>query len=179
MKELWHDVYLENDAVMVGLGEAVYGAGKDNKIVAYVTLSTGVGGCRIVDGKPDPTVYSFEPGNMIVGGLDGKPEYLENIISGSAIEEKYGVGSSELTDQKAWEDIAEQTSIGLNNIAVMWSPNVIVLGGSVPQKLDFSRVNDHLRVHCRIYPEVPKVIKEDLGDEGGLYGALAYLRHLP
>ncbi len=179
MKELWHDVYLENDAVMVGLGEAVYGAGKDNKIVAYVTLSTGVGGCRIVDGKPDPTVYSFEPGNMIVGGLDGKPEYLENIISGSAIEEKYGVGPSELTDQKAWEDIAEQTSIGLNNIAVMWSPNVIVLGGSVPQKLDFSRVNDHLRVHCRIYPEVPKVIKEDLGDEGGLYGALAYLRHLP
>ena len=179
MKELWGDVYLENDAVMVALGEAVYGAGKGKSIVAYITLSTGVGGCRITNGKPDPTVYSFEPGNMIVEGINGKPEYLENIISGSAIEKRYGVGPFELTDTKAWDEIAELTAVGLNNVAVMWSPDVIVLGGSVPQKIDFSRVNDHLRVHCKIYPEVPKVIKEDLGDQGGLYGALAYLKHLP
>ena len=33
---------------MVGLGEAVHGAGRGNCIVMYMTISTGVGGARIV-----------------------------------------------------------------------------------------------------------------------------------
>ena len=33
------------------LGEAVFGAGKDGRIVAYLTVSTGVGGGLIIDNK--------------------------------------------------------------------------------------------------------------------------------
>ena len=179
MKDLWGDVYIDNDCVMVGLGEAVYGGGKDHRIVAYITLSTGVGGCRITAGKVDETVYSFEPGNMIVPGYDGEIDVMENVVSGSAIEKRYGVSPFDLEDPKAWEEISENVAIGLNNVAVMWSPDVIVLGGSVPQRINFDIVNEYLKMHCKIYPEVPPVVKAEIDEQGGLYGALAYLKKLP
>ena len=179
MQEMWGDVYLENDAALVGLGEAVYGAGKGSKIVAYVTLSTGVGGCRIVDGKIDPVHYGFEPGNMFVIGNQNEHEHLENLISGTAIQKKYGVSPFDLTDDTAWSEIEEMVSIGLNNIVVMWSPDVVVLGGSVPQKINFENLNSKLRQLCKIYPDLPDVKLAAIDEQGGLYGGLAYLRNLP
>src|ERR1700722_17641002 len=44
-------VHVLNDTAQVGLGEAIYGAGKGANIVVYVTVSTGATGVRIVDGK--------------------------------------------------------------------------------------------------------------------------------
>ena len=108
MKEHFGDaVYLENDAALDGLGEAVYGAGKGKSIVGYITLSTGIGGVRITDGRIDKTAYSFEPGNMIISDKNGKLEYFENLASGSAIEKKYGHLPTELADEMAWEEITE------------------------------------------------------------------------
>jgi len=178
MKEAWGDVYIENDCVMDGLGEAVHGAGKGNKIVAYITLSTGVGGCRITNGRADEAVFSFEPGNMLISGPDGQ-DYLENIVSGTAIEKKYGVTPFELTDENAWDEISKYVAVGLNNVAVMWSPNIIVLGGSVPQRINFDKVNEYLKIQCKIYPEVPLVKIAAIDELGGLYGALAYIQKLP
>ena len=40
--------YIENDAALAGLGEALRGGGRGFEIVAYITVSTGVGGARIV-----------------------------------------------------------------------------------------------------------------------------------
>ncbi len=179
MRELWGEVYLENDAALVGLGEAVYGAGKGYRIVAYVTLSTGVGGCRITNGKIDESVYSFEPGNMLISAKSGEVEYLEKLISGTAIQQKYGKLPNELDDEMAWEEITELLSIGLNNVGVMWSPDVIVLGGSVPQRLNFEKTNEYLKRFCRIYPEVPPVKMAQIDEKGGLFGGLAYLQKLP
>ena len=45
-KRLNAPVRLENDSVLAALGEAVRGAGKGHNIVAYYTVSTGVGGAR-------------------------------------------------------------------------------------------------------------------------------------
>ncbi len=180
MREMWgQDVFLENDAAMVGLGEAVYGAGKGFDIVSYITLSTGVGGCRITGGKIDDTEFSFEPGNMLVSGRNGTPVVLEQIVSGSAIEQYYGKNPFELDSENAWEEIAEQVAIGLNNVVVMWSPNILVLGGSVPQKINFDKVNLYLKKYCKIYPVLPKVVKASLDEKGGLYGGLARLKKLP
>jgi len=176
MKEMWGRVYLENDCVMVGLGEAVYGAGKDNSIVAYITLSTGVGGCRITDGKADVTDYGFEPGNMYISGTNEEHNHLENLISGSAIQKKYGVSPFELNDENAWREIEDILAIGLNNVTVMWSPDVIVLGGSVPQKLNFDNVRQKLAEVCKIYPTVPSVEMATIDEQGGLFGALAYIK---
>ncbi len=179
MKGMWGDVYLANDAELVGLGEAVYGAGKGKRIVVYITLSTGVGGCRIVNGKIDETHYGFEPGNMLIADGDGGQDYVERIISGNAMKEKYGKIATEVTDEKAWEEVTENLAVFLNNVSVMWSPETIILGGSVPQKLDFEKIKQALKRHLKIFPEIPEVAKAEIEELGGLYGSLAYLKNLP
>src|SRR3989344_6957641 len=55
------EVYLENDAALVGLGEANFGAGKNKNIVAFITVSTGVGGARLVNKSIDKNALGFEP----------------------------------------------------------------------------------------------------------------------
>src|SRR3989344_7879025 len=52
LEKIFHtEVFLENDAALGALGEAVAGVGKGKAIVAYLTISTGVGGARIVNGE--------------------------------------------------------------------------------------------------------------------------------
>jgi glucokinase len=44
-------IIVENDANAAGLGEYMFGAGRGSKHVIYVTISTGIGGGVIVDGR--------------------------------------------------------------------------------------------------------------------------------
>ena len=44
-------VYLGNDANLAALGEYTFGAGKDYRYLVYITVSTGVGGGVIEDGR--------------------------------------------------------------------------------------------------------------------------------
>ncbi|OHB15654.1 MAG: hypothetical protein A2431_00655 [Candidatus Zambryskibacteria bacterium RIFOXYC1_FULL_39_10] len=171
-------IYIENDAAMVGLGEANWGAGKGFDIVSYITVSTGVGGARIVDGKIDERAIGFEPGNLVMDINTGKT--LENMISGKALEEETGKHPREITDQKVWDEFARILAYGLNNIIVEWSPNVVVLGGSMitgEPAIPIYKVEEHLKEILKIYPELPVIKMGELGDFGGLYGALAYLKN--
>ena len=177
-KEFQAQIYIENDAAMVGLGEANWGAGKGFDIVSYITVSTGVGGARIVDGKIDERVIGFEPGNLVMDINTGKT--LENMISGKALQEKTGKHPREITDQKVWDEFAKILAFGLNNIIVEWSPNVVVLGGSMitgDPAIPLFKVEMHLKEILKIFPELPAIKKAELGDFGGLYGGLAYLRN--
>lgn len=79
-------VFIENDAAVVGLGEAVSGAGMGKSIVMYMTVSTGVGGARIVNGEIDEHALGFEPGTEIID----MQHTLEELVSGRAVEERFG-----------------------------------------------------------------------------------------
>lgn len=178
-------VYIENDAAMVGLGEAAYGKGKGRRVVVYLTVSTGVGGARIIDGRIDESAMGFEPGHQIIdreGALctacKSGPGYLERYISGSAIEERYKKKAAEISDPKVWEEEARLLAYGLNNTIVHWSPDIVILGGSVAGKIPLDRVRFHVRKILRIFPKLPPIERAVLGDFGGLYGALHFLRHL-
>jgi predicted NBD/HSP70 family sugar kinase len=179
-------VYLENDTAMVGLGEAVVGAGKGANIVAYVTISTGVGGVRIVHGKIDVSAYGFEPGHQIIdaGGrlressVGGQGVDFEGMISGTSLTTRYGKKPYELTEDSFWDEMARLAAYGLNNTIVHWSPDVVVLGGSMMKKIGIKveRVREHLKGILHIFPEHPRIEHSELGDLGGLHGSLAYLR---
>lgn len=182
-KSFMAPVFLENDCVLVGLGEAVYGAGKGYGIVAYITISTGVGGARIVNGRPDESAMGFEPGHQIID-FNGSfcisckaPGHLEVYISGAAFEERYGKKPYEVLDEKIWDEAARILACGLNNTIVHWSPDIVVLGGSMMKKIGIpiERVRFHLANVLKIFPKLPVVEKAVLGDIGGLYGAMAYL----
>ncbi|OHA84068.1 MAG: hypothetical protein A2937_02640 [Candidatus Yonathbacteria bacterium RIFCSPLOWO2_01_FULL_47_33b] len=176
-------IVLENDAALVGLGEAHFGAGRGNNIVAYITVSTGVGGARIIDGTIDETAVGFEPGHQIIDPdntlcpeCDGND--LEAYVSGTAIEKRYGMKPFEIHDPAVWDKLALYLAYGLNNTIVHWSPDVIVLGGSMMKDIGIPvpLVKKHLEDIMKIFPTLPAIEKAELGDFGGLYGALAYAR---
>ncbi|HWO07527.1 MAG TPA: ROK family protein [Candidatus Paceibacterota bacterium] len=147
-----------NDAGAVGLGEALSGAGKGYRIVAYLTVSTGVGGARIVDGVID---QAGGVGWTPVGDSD-----LESTISGTAVTKKFGIHPKELDSLEERTKLADVLAEGLKKIYAKWHPDVFVIGGSMiigvnPIPLD--RVRE-------LFTAVPVQIAE-LGDNGGLVGA--------
>ncbi len=172
------DIFVENDAAIVGLGEANWGAGRGFDIVAYITVSTGVGGAKIVDGQIDKRAIGFEPGKQIVD-IDSK-KTLEDMISGKALTRKTGKKPKEITDQTVWNKYAEILAVGLNNIIVEWSPDCVVLGGSMitgNPAIPLDKTEEYLKEILKIFPKLPTIKKAELGDFGGLYGALAYLKN--
>ena len=85
-------ILIENDANVAGLGEYRFGAGRGCTNMVYLTISTGVGGCAIVDGKilRGVTGTACELGHITIdwqGELCncGNIGCLESITSGIAI----------------------------------------------------------------------------------------------
>lgn len=85
--------FLENDANAAALGEFIFGSGRGRKNFIYITVSTGVGGAAIINGKlyRGNTANAFEVGHMILDpkssircncGLYGD---VESLCSGTAI----------------------------------------------------------------------------------------------
>lgn len=176
-------VFLENDSALVALGEATEGAGKGFNIVAYLTVSTGVGGARVVGGRIDDNASGFEPGHQIIDPTNAlcrscENGELESYVSGTAIEKRFGKKPYEILDSAVWEETAKFLALGLHNTIVHWSPDVVVLGGSMMKEIGIpiDRVKHHLEKILNIFPVLPKIKKAELGDLGGLHGALAYLK---
>ena len=176
-------VLIENDAAMAGLGEANFGAGKGFRIVVYITVSTGCGGARIVNGEIDEYAIGFEPGHQIIDAdytyfSDADGIYLNDIISGNGILKRTGKRPEEIEDETFWEKVTEALVYGLNNTIVHWSPDVLVLGGSIINfnKIEIQNIEGKLKRLIKIYPELPLIKKGELVDSAGLYGAMAYLR---
>jgi len=181
-------VRLENDAALVGLGESVYGAGRGKRIVAYITISTGVGGARIVKEHIDESSMGFEPGHQIVAikGAEesscrvcGRSGCLEGFISGTAFRSRYGKHPADVTDDAVWRDAAHILAVGLHNVIVHWSPDIVVLGGAMIQNkvgIPFDETVLALKQRMKIFPKLPEIRKATLGDAGGLWGALVLLR---
>ena len=175
------EVELENDAALAALGEARRGAGKGYRIVAYIGVGTGVGGARVVGGKIDERFAGFEPGHQIIDA-DGtlhpeaaEPTRLEGLISGSAFERRFGIHPRDVTDTAVWDETAKLLAAGLHNTIVHWSPETVVLGGSMFKTpgISVDRVRDYLKGYLAIHPELPELKRAELGEEGALYGALA------
>lgn len=177
-KVLEAPVYLENDAALAALGEATYGAGNGKANVVYYTISTGVGGARVVNGVIDENVSGFEPGSQFVDMKDYKT--LEDCISGKAVEAKYGKKPYEITDPAIWDELAKILAYGIHNSIAHWSPDIVVLGGSMMKEVGIpvDKVRLHLGEMPRVFPDLPLIEKSRLGDESGLYGALAYIKKL-
>lgn len=178
------DAYIENDTMMGGLAQAHFGPAKGQKIVVYVTISTGLGGARIVDGKIDANTNGFEPGWQIIDlgrtvcGDCSDRGYLHDYVSGKAFRDRYGLEAHEVADKTAWDFAAYHLACGLNNIAVMWSPDSIVLGGSMISNeggIDFKLVDSNLGDIMTRFVK-PELLEADFGDVMGLWGAMAYAK---
>lgn len=151
--------YVDNDANIAGLAEALVGAGKGLPVVYYVTISTGIGGALIVDGKvvSGKHGHAGEIANIIIDRNREKVNHLnigavENEASGVAITRK---GKALFGDQIRHAgdvfDLAKQGNPQAQSIvdnmtydlAVMFSviahiadPWMFVIGGGMMQSKD-------------------------------------------
>ena len=174
-RALGTSVTVHNDADCAALGEALYGAGKGARIVAYVGVGTGVGCGRIVEGKIDSGVYDLEAGHQIVEVSEGKT--LEEFVSGRAFEKRYGVHPSK-APREGYEEMTPILAAGLFNMILHWSPEVFVLGGSMRNEDNGYRLGDVevvLRGLPKGYPEMPPLVAAKYKDTAGLLGAAALL----
>lgn len=195
-------VALENDAMLSGLGEAVYGIGKDYSIVGFIGIGTGLGGAKIVNGKIDENSLGFEPGHQVIE-MNGKlchcggRGHLESYVAGGYFKENYGVEGVNLTGEMK-KEICRYLAAGLNNTVVHWSPDVVVLGGSVIDNLEIQTIQEYFDEALTIFNHasdfsvsIPnhsspveagdvgshvKLLKNSLEDKAGLFGALALIK---
>ena len=192
-------VYLENDANLAGLAEAVVGEGKDYNYVQFFTVSTGLGAGFVINKEIYHGAHGFgnEVANCVMmkdGPSHGSiiPGGIEAISSGTAITSravKAGLDvkhAGEVNDlAKAGNEVARQIMDDAkeylaNFIGVVYGyadPEIVILGGSVALKIDgFVEEVEALakeRVYEIMKPYV-KVRKSTLNADSGLIGA-AYL----
>lgn len=177
-------IHLENDTAIAGVGEAVHGAGKGLEIVAYHTVSTGVGGVKIENGSIDTASTGFEPGHQVLDidrtilGEDIAPT-LENLVSGTAIEQRFGMKAYEIPQSDVlWDELAEYLAQGLRNTILYWSPDAIILGGAMitgDPAIPVDAIRKYTVESLDSFVPSPLIVEAKLGDEAGLYGAMALL----
>lgn len=173
-------VFIEHEADLEGLAEAIMGAGQGYKIVANLVIGTGIATTRIVDGKIDNNSLGFEGGHhiIVVDGNQcdcGGKGHFESYVSGSGIQRTYGKRGEEISDPKVWDEIARYMAVGLNNVTVFWSPDIIILGGAVMKSIPIESVRTYYQEVLTIFPTHPKVELGKLGNDSGLLGALALI----
>lgn len=185
---------LNNDANVAGLAEARMGAGKGFESVAYITLSTGVGGAYIYKGELINGAHSnaAEFWTMLV---NDDPHYHEGAMPGTLNEQASGSGLAriaslrlkrEVTTQELFElyhanvdaavgvvnRSADAMARGIANIACTIDPDVYVIGGGVaihqPDYVDL--IIEHARNYV-LGPEYLNVKMAEFGDDAGLLGA--------
>lgn len=167
-------IVLKNDAELAGLGESVYGAGRGKKIVAYLTVGTGFGGVRIVEGKIDENIWGFEPGRQIISLGEG----IRGLgVSGAIITKDTGKNPEEILEESFWRERSGMLSVGITNTILFWSPDVVVLGGSIGMRMDMGVIEDEVKSYLSdIFVGVPSIVRAELGDDSGLWGGVEIVK---
>lgn len=169
-------VYLENDANLAGLGEA-HAMHPVPQLCLYLTISTGIGGGLIVNGKLEPALSNTEPGFML---LKRGSEFIiwEHLASGKALVERTGKMASELRDESLWRDQAERVAEGLQILIPAYRPSVIVIGGGVGVHFDRHLKRPVEEILQQRMPsfiaDIPPIIQAEHPDKAVIYGCKTY-----
>ncbi|MCA0150411.1 ROK family protein [Rossellomorea vietnamensis] len=188
-------VKVDNDANVAAVAEAKLGAGAGYESIYYLTVSTGVGGGFVINGKvfQGANGYAGEVGNMIVVPNGKKhpslnPGALESLASGTAIgaagESKGIPGGSEAVFTEARmgneeaqciiDEAVDYLAMAIANLTHAINPDVFVLGGGVMSAEE--QILHPLRAKVReyMYPELKELVQivpAKLGSNSGVIGA--------
>ena len=183
------------DVAVAGLGEAKWGASKDDSHSLYLTIGTGIGGGYIVNGKPVRGLVSPEmghiriPHNLSLDPFQGACPYhrdcFEGLAAGPAVEARLGQRGETLPDDHPfWEVEASYIASALVNYILCLTPQRIIIGGGVMQKrfmfptvrkkvqelLNHYINNDTLLNNIDEY-----IVPPALGGRSGMLGAIALI----
>ena len=172
--------YVKNDAEMAVLAEGCLGEGKDYDASFFITISTGVGGALVRNGKI--VVPSDEIGHTLIKYKDSYYEF-EKLNSGRylvdlcAMNELYVLDAREFFQLKAQgnEKALEVYNIWLNNLTDLFQfvrkyfdAKIIILSGGVLKSKDYF-LDDLIAKNPNI-----KIALAKFDQTAGLIGAAYY-----
>ncbi len=195
-------VALENDGDAAALAEAGWGAGRNRSRLIYVTIGTGIGGGIVIDGNlyrgadgahPEMGHHVVDPtGPECSCGFRG---CWESLAAGPAMAawvvrnaptdyaHREGITAKRIcelaragdaTAIQAVEHEAFYLGVGLANLINLFTPDAIVLSGSVMKsaELFLEKIKALIRSGCRFVPaEKTELMLASLGDDTNLIGA--------
>jgi len=135
-------VGFDTDVNGAARAEALWGAGRDQKISAYLTIGTGIGGGIMVDGAPlvglsHPEMGHFRPPRhpddlQFPGVCPFHGDCYEGLASGPAILARWGSALSALPPEHPAHDIIAWYLAHLTiSLQAMLEPGRIIMGGGV------------------------------------------------
>ena len=197
-QEFGISVAVENDADAAALAEYAFGSGRLTSSFIYITVSTGIGGGIILGGQLYRGVAASHPelGHQILDP-SGPLCYCkargcwESLASGPAISDWFHAQAphrgnptaAEICNLAAQGDplatqavarLAHYLGLGLTNLATLFAPEVIALGGGV-MKSSALFLDDALDIVREYGTQVPvesiRIVLASLGTDVGLQGA--------
>ena len=182
--ELGIPCVMDNDANAGALGEAVYGAGVGYDPLFYMTLSTGIGGGIISEGRiwRGADSYAGEVGHLTIRPegppcLCGARGCYERMCSGLWLERDHGRPAKELLQDPAFVSrYVVDLALGLKAVVMLLNPARIVIGGGMSKAGEalFAPLRAELRRQITSWSQARlDVVPAALGDDSVLYGALA------
>jgi len=134
-----------NDADAAGLAELHYGAAKgEHGLVIVTTLGTGIGSALVYDGRLVP---NSELGHLEIDGYDAEDR------AASSVKDNEGL---------SWDEWIERLQRYYETIEMLFSPDLIVVGGGVSRDAD--KFLPKLRLRAPIVPA-------ELRNKAGIIGA--------
>lgn len=197
--ELGFGVQVENDVNLAAIGEQWSGCASDVDNMAFVSLGTGIGAGIIVGGQiirgamgaagelgflpfgADP----FEPGSLRAGALERQAgsfgitnSYWE--LTGKQVQVKDLFDLAQAGDEDAQtvlEETARLVARLIATIGAVVDPSMIVLGGSIGQRIELQERIEVALAAC--FPNPIDIKRSALGEHAALVGGAAVgLSHL-
>ncbi|GAB6444659.1 ROK family protein [Bacillus luti] len=186
-------VSIDNDVNCAAFGEKWNGVGGDKRNFIMLTLGTGIGGAIFIDGElyRGHSFSAGEWGNMLIEGktfeevasISGLIHLVrkykgEGDWNGKTIFELYDKGDREVA--QAVEVFFKHLAIGISNLAYIFNPEMIVIGGGITD-----RGNQFLK---EVKEEVEKYLNKEIysnceielaqnGNCAGMIGAIYHFLH--
>ncbi len=201
-------VELGNDANAAALGEWLYGGGRGTRNMVYVTISTGIGGGVICDGRLllGNKGAATEVGHHIINwqtretwedlaagpGLaraaatamsEGEATSLHSITTIEKVTAREVAAAAIAGDplaQRLLDREGDLIGVGLVNLLYLYSPELILLGGGVVvhNPTLIERAVAVIRANAFAAYQDVPVRVAQLGDQAGLLGAVALFASL-
>ena len=194
-------VALENDANAAALAEGTLGAARHASSSMFLTISTGIGGSIILDGRlwrgfhgiagELGHVISVPGGPIPPSGIAGA---LEAVASGTAIERDATFAFRKPTSTAEVFRLAQQgdpraeqvvhaamryLGMAIADVQKLLDPEVFVIGGGVTAvgSYFYDHVQNYAREYARGFSDVT-ILPAHFGVDAGLIGAAIAARHL-
>lgn len=191
-------VTVENDALSAAFGEWKHGAGQGLSHFVYITVSSGIGGGVIADGKllRGRRGMATHIGHLMIDPngprcMCGGTGCFEMLASGTAFGEKAKVagfaGGADATDAARKGDAsalklvtreAEILGYGFSTLMHLFSPERLIIGGGMSAALDLMLPTIRAQIDRHAMPAFRDIdiVRAQLADNAGLVGAAALAR---